>query len=490
MTLSRLPTVLARPAIVYGLVVAFLAALGAWLAYDFWRERERAVADVSRVAMQQSQLISSLFGDTFLAADYVLRDVLGHLPQGPRDKASAAGLPRLLGEKLATVPGLADLVVLDRDCTFVAVGNRGYQQLVGTTSRQRFCSLAWHAPGQSLHIQYMPKDKSVNGRPVVLMSRVLASREGRMQAGAMAVMELDYAQQWIEAFTVGRGDVQTLLDIDGIVLARNPALPEGLGRRTPAPAGQPAFDQISGSSAFIALSPLDGRERVIGVTRMERFPFIAIVGYDQARALESWQLRARQFACVYLLLAVLSLALLRAYLQTVRQSRELYRMATTDVLTGLANRRQVIALGERETALALRYGRPLAVLMIDIDLFKEVNDRFGHPSGDRAIRNLAEVMRAVLRATDIPGRLGGEEFTAILPATDAAGAAALAERLRLGIEVSRAAHADDGQVIACTVSIGVAELLPGESDFDTLLLRADRALYQAKAAGRNRVMLG
>jgi len=226
------------------------------------------------------------------------------------------------------------------------------------------------------------------------------------------------------------------------------------------------------------------------LSRLENFPFIAIVGYDMARSLEEWQQRAWQFALGYAALTFLSLGLLRAYLRTVAQSRTLHTLATTDVLTGIANRRYLFESGEQELARAIRYDKPLSVLMIDIDLFKRINDRWGHPSGDQVIRNIANLMLGILRGVDTCDRLGGEEFIAILSETEEQGAATLAERLRQAVEASELARADDGQVIRHTVSIGVAARLPGDMTFETILRRADLALYRAKESGRNQVVAG
>lgn len=484
MTDAPSPTAVGRSRAFFGAAVAIFVGVGVWLLHDFAHERERTVAEAAHAAMRQSQLVSNLFGTTFLAADYVLRDMLGHVERVDVRRALPADLAPLLDRKLDTVPGLTDLVLLDPDCRFVAVGR--YKPLIGTRSRQRFCADATQAPGQSLHIQYMPAEQSASGRPVVLMSRVLASAEGRLRAAAMAVMELDYAQRWIEDFTVDGHDIQTIVDTDGVILARNPLLPEGLGKRTVPPPGQPAFDQLQGTHTFSARSPLDNRERVFGLTRLERFPFIAIVGYDRARILEGWQQRAWQFALGYAALAALLLALIRAHSRALRQGALMHRMATTDALTGIANRRQILALGERETRRAQRYGKPLAVLMIDIDRFKTINDRWGHPVGDRVIRDAAERMRGLLRDVDLCGRLGGEEFTVILPETDAPGAIALAERLRQAIAAADTVRAEGGEGVRYTISLGVATLGAADAGFDALLQRADRALYHAKEAGRNR----
>lgn len=489
MTAATRQSPFTRPVALYGALVLFLVAVGGWLVLDFWRERERTMAEVSRLAMHKSQLISALFGDTFIAADYVLHDMADHLDLALARQTALVDLTPLLEKKIVTVPALTNLVLLDEHCKFAAEGRR-FNNLRFTKSNQRFCAATNLSPGQSLHIQYMPPEKSANGKPVVLMSRVVASPQGRLQAAAMVVIELDYAQHWIQTFALGADDVQTIVDTDGVVIARNPPLPEAVGKRTAMPPGQLAFDQVNGVITFTAPSPLDYRERIFGLSRLERFPFIAIVGYDKARALEGWQQRAWQFAFGYLALVLLSIALLRAYLRTVAQSHTLHTLATTDALTGIANRRHLFERGEQEATSAIRYAKPLAVLMIDVDLFKRINDRWGHPSGDRVIRNVANVLRGVLRAADAYGRLGGEEFTAVLPETDTQGAIALAERLRLAVEASEVAHTDDGQVIRHTVSIGVATLAAGDATFEDILRRADLALYRAKESGRNQVVAG
>lgn len=475
----------ACPATAYSLLIILLSAVGIWLANDFWHERERTLAETSRVAMHRSQLISTLFGDTFIAADYVLRDMADHIDVTLANRSSLVTLTPLLEKKLATVPALTQLAILDENCIFTAMGKR--INLLFKKSNQTFCLAQNHAPGQSLHIQYMPAEKSANGKPVVLMSRVIYSKLGKVQAAVMAVIELDYAQHWIETFAVNAYDVQTIIDSKGVIIARNPPLLKELGKRTVAPLGQPMFEQMDGTMTFTAASPLDNRERIFGLSQLEHFPFITIVGYDKVSALKGWQQRAWQFACGYMVLALLSIAFLRAHLKTVAQIRTLNILATTDALTGIANRRYLFKCGEQETVRAIRYKKHLSILMIDIDCFKKINDHWGHPIGDRVICNIADQLRNILRTVDIYGRLGGEEFTAILPETDVLGAAALAERLRISVEKSEDAKADDGQIIRHTISIGVSSLQPGDTNFEALLQQADLALYQAKEMGRNRV---
>jgi diguanylate cyclase (GGDEF)-like protein len=165
--------------------------------------------------------------------------------------------------------------------------------------------------------------------------------------------------------------------------------------------------------------------------------------------------------------------------------RRIERMAETDPLTGIANRRQVIELGERLMMRCDQDGRPYAMLLLDLDGFKQINDRYGHAAGDRALCAVSQALRRSLRPGDHLGRYGGEEFAVILPGADSAEAAAVAERLRAavaGLEPDWAAGA--GPV---TLSGGIAFAVPGRTDFSQLMLKADQALYRAKNAGRNRI---
>ncbi|HYH38083.1 MAG TPA: diguanylate cyclase [Azospirillum sp.] len=169
-----------------------------------------------------------------------------------------------------------------------------------------------------------------------------------------------------------------------------------------------------------------------------------------------------------------------------RSNAELQRLAMQDALTGVSNRRHFTAVAERDIALARRHHRPLSVLMIDIDHFKTVNDTHGHAVGDEVLRALVGVMTTVLRATDHLGRHGGEEFVVLLPDTALDGAAASAERLRAAVAAT-ALQGRDGAPLACTISVGATEWSPADATIEAALKRADAALYEAKAAGRNAV---
>lgn len=170
-----------------------------------------------------------------------------------------------------------------------------------------------------------------------------------------------------------------------------------------------------------------------------------------------------------------------------RQEQELKRLATTDALTGLLNRRAFLEEVVQALQRYRRHGDEGALLMLDLDHFKRVNDRYGHPVGDAVLVQVSAALRGRLRLTDRIGRLGGEEFAVLLPETGPEGALALAQALREEVGAQRIPTPEGP--LAVTVSIGLSGFAPGEADAVALLGRADQALYQAKEQGRNRVVV-
>ena len=162
---------------------------------------------------------------------------------------------------------------------------------------------------------------------------------------------------------------------------------------------------------------------------------------------------------------------------------ELEHLANHDGLTGALTRRALLDACTHEFGRWQRYGHGFALLMLDVDHFKQINDRHGHAGGDQVLRALVLSLARVLRAVDRLGRYGGEEFLVLMPQTSMAEACQAAERMRLAV----AQRVTAPELPACTVSIGVAEVRAGDTSLDAVLARADAALYQAKRLGRNRV---
>ena len=179
-------------------------------------------------------------------------------------------------------------------------------------------------------------------------------------------------------------------------------------------------------------------------------------------------------------LAFLFIAALSAIV--IKERIKLKRISRTDMLTDIPNRHALLGNAAIELARSIRYRGPLSLVLLDIDHFKKFNDEYGHNEGDRVLRMTADVMKKVLRKMDCIGRWGGEEFMVLLPHTGLEGAYATAEKIRLSV-----ASSDINRFRGVTISLGVAEYRPKET-FESLVGRADAAMYRAKAEGRNRTM--
>jgi len=208
------------------------------------------------------------------------------------------------------------------------------------------------------------------------------------------------------------------------------------------------------------------------------------------KALQEQQLatleRIRGWQWLAILLAgVLLLLMLWLAWRQLRQSRRLHRLALTDALTGISNRRHIEYMLHVAVDEARRSHRELAVIMLDIDHFKRVNDSHGHPAGDQVLEQIVHVCQGALRQHDRLGRMGGEEFLVVLPDTDIEGGLQVAERLRACVAATRPVVG--GVELQLSISLGVAQLRAADTGATSLVRRADAALYHAKDNGRNRV---
>lgn len=224
-------------------------------------------------------------------------------------------------------------------------------------------------------------------------------------------------------------------------------------------------------------------------------PFLLFAGASQRRAGERVQQSVRIQASpgnnarqVMIEVGDVSGAVRRERLLT-HQAVQLKTLSAIDSLTGLANRRSLDEVLEREFRRAVRAGHAVAVVLVDIDSFKLYNDTYGHLAGDRCLTAVAQVLRQSLkRPADLAARYGGEEFLLILPETDLLGAVAVARTMRADVEALSLSHSGSAHHGVITISQGVAAAIPGKTDtFEGLLAQADVALYAAKRAGRNRV---
>lgn len=244
--------------------------------------------------------------------------------------------------------------------------------------------------------------------------------------------------------------------------------------RKPVPPGQLAARSPAFAHRFPGLDP-DGL--VVPLVSQEKLIGLLLVGRKEGR---------RSYPAEEVDL----LNLLAHHVATVFENARLFESATYESLTGLLRREAILEQLDKELERALRYDRPLAIAMADLDFFKKVNDRYGHLAGDALLRQVSQVVAGALRSTDWIGRYGGEEFLLVLPETDMAGASGVAEKVRSLVQRTPV-PVEDGAVARVTLSIGLASLedLLGEGKITArdLIAAADRSLYEAKNGGRNRV---
>ena len=227
--------------------------------------------------------------------------------------------------------------------------------------------------------------------------------------------------------------------------------------------------QVRSKGSFLSV-PLRAKGRMMGVMNLSRV---------RVDAFTPQEIRLTDALAAQ---AALSIANARLYQQTLE-------LSYTDSLTGVANRRQLFLRLEQELSRSLRFGDALSILMIDLDLFKAINDEHGHPVGDGVLRGVALALRDHVRKVDLVARYGGEEFCVVLPRINNAEAAEVADKLRQAVAAVPLASTPAGEPLFCTISIGIAAYGVDATDLQGLIEKADAALYEAKKAGRDRVVL-
>jgi diguanylate cyclase (GGDEF)-like protein len=302
----------------------------------------------------------------------------------------------------------------------------------------------------------------------------LARLFAEIDVGTYGSITLRDAEMWIIASSGG------LQLPENIVVHKQLSIPFAAALKKNPDAGS----YISGSAS------IDGISRMHSYLKFEKYPLFINMGESEDTYLAGWYKQVREISLlifVFMLLsAVFSIVIIRLLRKQNEFQNELKQKAQVDFLTGVSNRGHFMHQAEQELARAIRYDNDLSLFMLDTDLFKQVNDRHGHKAGDLVLIKLAEVCRATLRGVDIIGRVGGEEFAILLPETGGIAAADVAERLRRVLAEARV-PLESGPPVQFTVSIGVSTLSAADDNLDVLLSRADKALYEAKESGRNKV---
>lgn len=346
-------------------------------------------------------------------------------------------------------------------------------------------------PNVQLYLSRPFHSMARHGALSVALSRRINGAGGQFDGVAMLAVRIEYFQHLLDSIDVGRHGSVFIYLRAGMILAGKPMPPGGVDADYSA---TPSIARMRehASGTFMMRTRMDGIERVYTYAHVENAPLTVVICPAVEDVLANWRQRSRIAIALTVVLGsayvALSWLLSFALRDKLLAEAELTRLALTDPLTGIANRRALDQRLAAEWQRAAREATPLSLLFIDVDHFKLFNDAYGHATGDEVLGLVAErITSATRRATDFVARYGGEEFVVILPGTPADGAAKIAEKVRRRVEAMQIEHpeAPFGRV---TVSVGAATCPPPAGGSSAKLLgAADQQAYEAKAAGRNRV---
>jgi len=466
----------------------FLVAL--WGVSGYWAFTERAVT-LAAADRQLSQITTAVAEQTLgwlrllklslIGADHWITVNPGVDPATSRDFKHLAEATRNISG------GLVDMRMVTRTGGLRYIGAKDSAPLADVTDREYF--RAQQNPDTRGFFIALPVQSRVTGKwgiPISYPVSDPASRTGVL----FGALEFDRIAPLHEQERLKPGGSIALIRTDGRFISRVP-FDEAYMTKTVAGSSNFLGPMLTGGEGVLHSdgSQVDGVARLIGYARLPGYPLVVVVTALPDEILAPWRRQCLTIAGFMLAISALGGALLLrlwAALKLNEQAQAVLELqASTDGLTGLLNRRAYLDAARRELGRARRSGRGLTLLMLDLDHFKEVNDGLGHAAGDAALHLLGQVLPQMLRVNDLAGRVGGEEFCVLLPEVAGARAVEVAERLRREF-------AEASEKLPClsrrvTLSVGLAELDSRDESLEALLLRADQALYRAKAGGRDRV---
>lgn len=486
-------------AIVVVLALTIIVAFGAWSSRQHQlRDKTAATYDLARALGQQAYA-------TIKQADIVLFGLVERLETEGMGPRALKRLQALLRDQKAQLPQLHGLFVYDSEGRWLVNSNQIEPAKVNNSDRGYF---VFHRDNADTGPYVGPPLRSRStGTWILTISRRINHPDGRFSGVALATIDLQYFLKLYNTLDIGKNGVVSLTLDNGTILTRRPFHEEDVGADISNGELFRHYLKASSQGTATTNSVLDKVQRILGFARIEQYPLVVLVGRDKQEILAEWRkelwLSVAIVSFFVLLLAYMGyrlIALMRhqsrveSQLRHARESllsanKALDLLAREDGLTGLANRREFDSFIAAEFQRVRRNAGTIALLMLDVDFFKQYNDHYGHPVGDECLRAVGSIVQEhANRPSDLAARYGGEEFVVVLPDTDAEGAVSVAEKIRIAIEQKQMEHtlAPTG---ALTVSVGVAVWAPHGADTPSMLTAAaDKALYEAKKQGRNRVV--
>ena len=487
-----------------GIWLAILILSGALL-YGIVSVRENMLARAEERALSLARLVATHAQSIFDTVDISVEDIIAevdtaYVRQGlDMPDAARRAIQANMAEHQRRFPRIVSISLTNPSGVVIA-------NTVGTPlgsslgDRPYFLALRNGAPGPVISEALKGR---ISGKWGIQIARPLHFPDGSFAGMLVANLGIDEGfGQYFRTFRIGNDSLLALRDTGNRLLVRYPPIEYALGKSVGTSSMTAAIERGVQEEVLISTSPYDRQVRIAAVRRLESYPIYATAGLSLSYVLQDYY-RERNWVILFIALCCLGgVALTRLLLRQAELHRDLTLAhqelsatngnlqrslqvaevcATRDQLTGLLNRRAFNQRLEETIARSFRSARPFSLMIVDLDHFKAINDRLGHPVGDLVLQELAGLLQSRLRASDALARWGGEEFTLIAEGTELEQARNFAEELRAIVEAHRFQHDE-----TLTASFGVVEYAPGESAAQ-LVSRADAALYRAKNAGRNRV---
>ncbi|WP_092413677.1 GGDEF domain-containing protein [Collimonas sp. OK307] len=484
------------------LVCLSLAFIDGWRS---WTARNIQLHEMAISTSNMTRAIAQHANDTIRAADTTLVGLVERVQAEGTGPHALLRLHALLVMRVNELPQLQGLFIYDENGRWLVNSLPATPPNVNNADRDYFI---YHRSNVDPKPYIgLPIRSRSTGVWIITVSRRINHADGSFAGVALATINIDYFVKFYESFDIGRHGAIVLALNNGIMLTRRPLLNDYTGKSM---ANVPLYrDSISKKAAgtVFIVSAQDGVTRLNSFRHLDNYPLYVSTALSKDEILADWLTDTYvHTAGVTVLLVVLGLLgfhlvgqiklrlnaeaeLVRARdaLETLNQTLE--RLALQDGLTGLANRRHFDIALDKEFSRAIREASSLALVMIDVDCFKQYNDIYGHAAGDECLRKISEVVKTNQnRPGDVAARYGGEELGVLLPGTDVRGAMAIAEKIRLEIHNLGIEHTGNSAGVV-TVSAGVDAVIPVQ-DHDKpleLIQAADKALYTAKSSGRDRV---
>lgn len=461
-----------------------------------WRDWSERDEEFTRIEGEMKNLAKSLAQhaeDTFNLADAILVDIVDRVEQQGSRPGALAGMENFFSERIQTLQALKALTVIGEDGFVLSSSLPGHTSV----NVKDHVFFQHHATSPERKWFFGPIIRDPLGADWVLtLSRRLNKPDGSFGGVVQVSIPPRYFANFFGRIDLGSdGAIVMISTTDRKILSRYPYSDQVIGNQR---SNSNFILEGSPNGAGLYDSPIDGIRRLAGYQRNHIYPVVLLTAVSEEEALSNWteefKVRLLGVAVLVSIIGMLGWRLARELRRREQVESELAVLATTDGLTGLANRRTFDHRLETEWLRACRNGTPLSLFLIDVDQFKAYNDIYGHQQGDDCLRKVARVIAgSVNRPGDFVARYGGEEVVVLLPDTDEAGAAAVAENIRAQVEALAVHHEANAPSYILTISIGSVTQTPAFDRSHTgpadLIHMADKALYRAKQGGRNRVAI-